>query len=148
MQMGYLSGWMDRVELVLMRVRSSTHKWKWKEFYNKGWPRLICWCASNGGSFEFFDWKLGGANLHPSIHAWYPCSWPRGYRLSFPGYRPIFVYFFRLKSGNSQDESVPFPGHFMVHQLIAGGLKLQSDCHLMIGNLDRPWGEIHWLIMN
>ena len=37
-------------------------------------------------------------------------------------YRPIFEYFFRLKPGNSQDESPTFPGHFMVHRLIAGGL--------------------------
>jgi hypothetical protein len=27
-----------------------------------------------------------------------------------------------LKSGNSQDESTTFPGHFLVHRLIAGGL--------------------------
>jgi hypothetical protein len=88
------------------------------------------------------------ANLYPSIHAWYPCSWPGGYRLPFPMYRPVFEYFFRLKSGNSQDESTTFPGHILVHRLIAGGLKLQSDCHPMGGNLDRPWGKIHRLIMN
>ena len=78
----------------------------------------------------------------------YTCSWPGGYRLPFPGYWPVFEYFFWLKSSNSQEESATFPGHFLVHRLITGGLKLQSDCHPMLGNLDRPWGEIHWLIMN
>ena len=51
--------------------------------------------------------------------------------------RPIFEYFFRLKSSYSQDESTTFPGHFQVHWLIAGRLKLQSDCHPIVGNLDR-----------
>jgi hypothetical protein len=88
------------------------------------------------------------ANLHPSILVWYPCSWPGGYRLPFPGYRLVFEYFFGLKSGNSQDELATFLGHFLVHRLIAGELKLQSDYHPMVGNLDRPWGEIHRLIMN
>ena len=62
----------------------------------------------------------------------YPCSWPGGYRLPFPGYRPVFEYFFRLKSSNSQNKLTTFPGHFLVHRLIARGLKLLSDCHLML----------------
>ena len=77
----------------------------------------------------------------------YPCSWPEGYSLPFPGHRLIFKYFFWLKFSNSQDESTTFPGHFMVHQLIAGGLKLQSDRHPMVGNLSWPW-RLHRLIMN
>jgi hypothetical protein len=68
----------------------------------------------------------------------YPCSRPGGYWLPFPGYRPVFEYFFRLKSGNSQEESATFPGNFLVHWLIAGGLNLLSDWHPMVGNLDRP----------
>ena len=56
--------------------------------------------------------------------------------------------FFWLKSSKSQDESTTFPGHFLVHWLIAGGLKLQSDCHPMVGNLDRPWGVIHRLVIH
>ena len=58
--------------------------------------------------------------------------------VTISGYRPIFEYFFRLKSSNSQDESATFPGHFLVHRLIAEGLNLQSHCHPMVGNLDRP----------
>jgi hypothetical protein len=36
MRMGHLVGGIDRVELVVMRVRSSTHQWKGNEFYDKG----------------------------------------------------------------------------------------------------------------
>jgi hypothetical protein len=34
--MGHLVGGIDRVELVVMRVRISTHQWKGNEFYDKG----------------------------------------------------------------------------------------------------------------
>jgi hypothetical protein len=34
--MGHLLGGIDRVELVVRRVRSSTLEWKRKEFYDKG----------------------------------------------------------------------------------------------------------------
>jgi len=34
--MGHLVGGIDRVELVVRRVRSSTHQWKGNEFYDKG----------------------------------------------------------------------------------------------------------------
>ena len=71
----------------------------------------------------------------------YPCSWPGGYWLPFPGCRPVFEYSLRLKSINSQDESATFLRYFLVHWLIAGGLKLQSDCHPMSGNLAWPWGK-------
>jgi hypothetical protein len=56
----------------------------------------------------------------------------------FPGIGQYLNTFFRLKSGNSQDESAKFPEDFLVHRLIAGVLKLQSDCHPMVENLDRP----------
>ena len=36
MRMGDLLGGIGRVELVVMRVRSSTLEWKRKEFYDKG----------------------------------------------------------------------------------------------------------------
>jgi hypothetical protein len=36
MRMGDLVGGIDRVELVVMRVRGSTLEWKRKEFYDKG----------------------------------------------------------------------------------------------------------------
>ena len=69
----------------------------------------------------------------------YPCSRPGGYRLPFPGYRPVFEYFFQLNSSNSQDESATFSGHFLVHRLTAlSSDGLQLDCHEMVGNLDQP----------
>ena len=64
---------------------------------------------------------------------------PEGIGYHFPCIgQYLNIYFFRLKSGNSQDESATFPGHFLVYRLIAGGLKLQSDCHPMAGKLNRP----------
>jgi hypothetical protein len=46
--MGDLLGGIDRVELVVRRVRSSTLEWKRKEFYDKGgtrgnWLGLLVW---------------------------------------------------------------------------------------------------------
>jgi len=39
--MGHLVGGIDRVELVVRRVRSSTLEWKRKEFYDSGLRLVI-----------------------------------------------------------------------------------------------------------
>ena len=43
-----------------MRVRSSTHEWKWKEFWNKGWSRDWFW-----DEFSLFIFCID--MLHPCI---------------------------------------------------------------------------------
>ena len=117
--------------------------------------------ASPKRNFGDLDWFVGAHRmedlLNSLIESWEVCiPWymrdthahdPEGIGNHFPVSANIWILL-PAEIGNSQDESATFPGHFLVHRLIAGGFKLQSDCHPMVANLDRPWGIIHRLIMN
>ena len=78
--------------------------------------------------------RLHNTCLHSDTHA----HDPEGIGYHFVGIGQYLNTSSGMKSSNSQDKSATFPEHFMVRRLIAGGLKLQSDCHPMVGNLDRP----------
>ena len=94
----------------LRRRRRSAH---WADDGGKA----LCEATEDGGATaEQVSIHLLSPNLHPSIHAAlrYPCSWPGGYWLPVPGYRPVFEYFFWLKSSNSQDKSATFPRYYLV----------------------------------
>jgi hypothetical protein len=46
--MGYLSGGIDCVRLVMMRSRSNTYEWKREKFWSEGGTLVIAKCYGSG----------------------------------------------------------------------------------------------------